>query len=186
MNDSQQTDVLVAEVLRGDVDRYEELIKLYQREVWKVVSSARLDHDTSQDLVQQTFVQSYFSLAKYQPGTNFGFWIKGIARNLVKHEFRSMATKARHVQVYGEELVREWDDPDECNKNEDRRSVALADCMSMLAEGHSRVMSLKYEESLSLEDISRTIGKTIEATKLILWRSRMMVKECIEKKVGGQ
>src|SRR6516164_6917385 len=86
---------IVDRVLRGEIDAYETIVRAYQREVWKVVTAMLFDARGAEDLVQRSFISAYQHLHQFQPGRDFGAWLKEIARNQVRQELRRAAREDR-------------------------------------------------------------------------------------------
>ena len=84
----QELDDVLTRVLGGHVDAYEAIVRAYQSEVWKVVSAMLFNGQRTEDLVQQTFINAYQHIHRYQLGRDFGIWLKEIARNEVRQELR--------------------------------------------------------------------------------------------------
>ena len=57
---------IVIRVLGGETDAYEDLIRGYQQEVWRVVSAMLLNAQKTEDLVQQTFITAFQQLHRYE------------------------------------------------------------------------------------------------------------------------
>ncbi|RYD67895.1 MAG: RNA polymerase sigma factor, partial [Verrucomicrobiaceae bacterium] len=77
-----ETDAIVLQVMSGHREAFGELVERYQVDVWRVLVAVLNDGAVTEDLVQQTFVNAFEHLDQYQPGRDFGLWIKTIARNL--------------------------------------------------------------------------------------------------------
>ena len=52
-----EVDTIVIRVLGGEIDAYEEIVRAFQQEVWKVVAAMLFNVEKTEDLVQQTFIQ---------------------------------------------------------------------------------------------------------------------------------
>lgn len=173
-----QADAVVAGVLSGDIERYQELVEAYQRDVWRVVAGRGYSQDTARELVQQTFVEGYCHLARYQPGRDFRVWLQGIARNLVRKELRTWAHRSRHRESYRahlETLIQEEQDAEG-----DPRLEALATCRESLDAESRSVIDAFYHEGRSLEAIAARLGRSLVAAKQLLWRIRGQLRHCVE------
>src|SRR6266705_4883934 len=106
---SPEIDNIVARVLGGDIDAYEAIVRGYQQEVWRVVAAMLLNAQKTEDLVEQTFINAFQHLHRYERGRDFGAWIKEIARNQVRHEIRHCAREDRRLEVYQSHLGQTYD-----------------------------------------------------------------------------
>src|SRR5438477_9435842 len=93
-------DRVVERVLKGEVEAYGEIVRRFQRDVWKIAAVALQERDATADLVQEIFVEAYFHLGRYQLGRDFGAWVRGVARNHVREGLRSRSRESRLLQSY--------------------------------------------------------------------------------------
>ncbi len=100
-----EADRIVAGVLAGDTPAFAGLIRMYQESVWRIAASMLRDRDATESLVQQVFVDAYFHLDQYAPGTDFGAWVRTVARNRLRKELRSAGREDRRLAVYRERLA---------------------------------------------------------------------------------
>jgi RNA polymerase sigma-70 factor (ECF subfamily) len=176
-------DQLVEQVLAGDVEAYAEIVRLHQREVWTVVAAMLRDVKTTEDLVQQAFVNAYLHLSQYHPGTEFAHWVKSIARNLVRQELRSRSRETRRMEVYRNHLLHRITDDDSA-KDAGLRE-ALKSCREKLPDHSADILDLRYAKAMSFEDIAAGLGRTVEATRQLLSRVRLLLRDCIERRMAG-
>lgn len=171
-------DALVERVLSGRLEAYAEIVRLYQRDVWKVVTAMLHDAKVSEDLVQQVFVNAYTHLEQYQRGSDLGVWIRSIARNQVRQELRSRSRETRRLQVYRRHLVERLNDE---GRGQEELSEALRRCREKLPAHSAEVLDLRYGQALSFERIAAGLGRSVEATRQLLSRVRLMLRDCIER-----
>ncbi len=177
-------DSIIKRVLDGDSDAYAEVVQSYQKDVWRVVVSLLHDVETSQDRVEQVFVEAYLSLDQYKPGSDFGFWIKGIARNVVREELRKKTRESRRMEVYRDHLLARLSDDKEAESYDAALKDSLAQCKDKLPEHSARILDMRYTQGLGFEEIAGELGKTVEATRQLLSRVRLMLRECIDRSIA--
>lgn len=180
---NRESDSLVARVLAGEINAYEAIVRAYQQDVWKVVAAMLLNAQKTEDLVQQTFINAYQQLDRYQSGRDFGAWIKEIARNEVRQELRRQARESRRLEIYHAELLQGYDAPAASAATEPLEE-ALRDCAARLPPASAQVVELRYQAGLSFGQIAVRIGRTVEATRQHLARIRLSLRDCIEKRLA--
>ena len=67
--------------LRGDQRAFEKLVKKYEKPIYFLVRKLGLNHDDTDDVVQETFVKAYTSLNQYDDAYPFFPWLHRIAVN---------------------------------------------------------------------------------------------------------
>jgi RNA polymerase sigma-70 factor (ECF subfamily) len=170
---------LVGRVLDGDTERYADLVRAHQKEVWKVVCAGIGDFKTAEELVHQTFVNAYLRLDRFDRSADFGVWLKAIARNLVRQELRTRVREGRLLELYGARLE------EASEEREDRVAEALQECRKKLPERGAETLDLRYGQALGFEAIARSLGKTVEAARQHLQRLRLQLRDCIRKRLAG-
>jgi len=178
-----ETERCIALVLSGQLDAYAELVQAYQQDVWRVVAAMLLDTQKTEDLVQQAFVNAYRHLDRFEPGRDFGRWLKEIARNLVRHELRTRWREDRRLELYRRHLLSACDDADAAD-TENRVAEALAGCEQNLPADAANLVNLRYRQALDFGQIASRVGRTVEATRQQLARIRLALRDCIQRKLA--
>jgi RNA polymerase sigma-70 factor (ECF subfamily) len=163
----------VRRVLEGDQDAFREIYDAYFRRVYAYVLKRVGDPSEAEDLTQETFTQLYRSLKSYQGRSSLLTWTFGIAHNVCSRYFRH-----RSRWMVG---LRDDRALDECpvESTSERRVDAvrvLDHCDRVLASSrrppHQEIFHLRYGESHSIRAIAGKVGKTNDAVKVSLRRSR--------------
>ena len=80
---------------RGDSDAFRQIIECYQSHVSKLLWRFTRDKTVHEELVQECFVQVYFSLKTYKKRAPFEHWISRIATRV---GYRYWKQTKRHTQ----------------------------------------------------------------------------------------
>ena len=83
-------------VLRGEVERYAELVDRYQAAAWKLAYSAVGNFDDARELSQNGFVKAYQQLGRFRRDAKFSTWLYRIVMNECLDFLRR---RARHPTV---------------------------------------------------------------------------------------
>jgi len=177
-------ETILKRMLSGDSEAYAEVVRLYQKDVWRVVVSLLHDVETSQDRVEQVFVEAYLSLDQYKAGSDFGFWIKGIARNVVREEWRKKTRESRRMEVYRDHLLARLTDDAEADSHDAALKDSLARCKDKLPEHSARILDMRYSQGLGFPEIAHDLGKTVEASRQLLSRVRLLLRDCIDRSIA--
>lgn len=179
-------DAVVARVTAGDVEAYAEVIQRYQGVAWRIAAFALRDQAATEDLVQQVFVSAYEHLASYQQGRDFGAWLRTIARNQVRKELRRQGRDVRKLRSYHAYLTARFEraDEDELRAHEERLRQALARCREELAAPSQSALQLRYEQAQGFAAVAEALGRTVAATRQLLTRTRLALRQCIEQRMA--
>ena len=180
-----EADRIVAEVLAGDTQAFAGLVRLYQETMWRIAAALLRDRDATENLVQQVFVDAYFHLDQYARGTDFGAWIRTVARNRLRKELRTAGREDRRLATYRERLAeRIKAEAGGTRDDSDAYVAALRDCRQALTPRDAAIVRLRYEKGLSFEAIAETQGQSPEAVQRMLSRIRFRLRDCIRHKLN--
>lgn len=180
---SEECDRLIARVRAGEVAVYAELVRAWQADVWKVVVGMLRDGRVAEDLVQQAFVNAYEHLDRYRAGADFGAWIKAIARNLVRLELRGRAREDRRLAAYHALVEARLNDAS-AEAREAELGDALRKCRELVPPPAAEALALRYDHGRDFEDVARSLGRSVEATRQLLARVRAALRDCIQKRLA--
>ena len=72
----------------GSMAAFEDLVRLYQAEVWRLCLQLVRDEALADDATQETFVRAFRFLTRYRGDSKFSTWLFSIARNCALDELR--------------------------------------------------------------------------------------------------
>lgn len=174
---------IVAAVRAGDVEPYALLVLRHQEAVRKVVAALLREWHQTEDIVQQVFIKAFFALDRFEKGRPFAPWVKEIARNEARQELRRQEREGRRLDFYGQHLLTEGLD-DAGDAGRARLEELLWRCRETLAPHVSEVIAQRYQLGRSFQEIAAQIGRTVEATRQMLSRARVALRDCVER-MGG-
>lgn len=175
------TDVeLVRQALAGDTRAFDELMKRYSENIYRLTYSIMRCHADASDLSQETFIRAYRSLARYDERFAFWTWLRRIAVNLC---FNALKRQRRFGFVPLADDGREGQDiPDPRPGPEDsglRRDLERA--LTMLPPEQRTVLVLRVIEEMSYNEISATLGIPVGTVMSRLNRARQKLKELLKE-----
>lgn len=180
-----EADRIVAAVLAGDTPAFAGLVRLYQQAVWGIAAALLRDRDATENLVQQVFVDAYFHLDQYAPGTDFGAWIRTVARNRLRKELRTAVREDRRLATYRERLAERLRSEAAGSRDDsDAYVAALRGCRQALPDRDALLVRLRYEKGLSFEEIAARQGQTPEAVQRMISRIRFRLRDCVQNKLS--
>jgi RNA polymerase sigma-70 factor (ECF subfamily) len=186
-NASQDWD-LVQRSLQGDSRAFADLVRRYERLVFRIAGGFLRDRGEVEDVAQEAFLKAYEALAGFRTGAPFGPWIAQIAT-------RTCYDRLRARQRRGEVA---WDDLNSSEQAEARSFAAgrPADDTTAardLAERALATLSPKDRQALILADalghtaaeVGKMMGCTALAVRLRLHRARRAMRQSAERLLDG-
>jgi RNA polymerase sigma-70 factor (ECF subfamily) len=74
-------DVLVEQAKNGDLEAYAELVQRYRERIYRTIYRYTKNHNDTDDLVQETFLQAFRAIRRFRQKSGFYTWIFRIAVN---------------------------------------------------------------------------------------------------------
>ena len=166
-------------------DRAEEFVFLlarHERQLAAYVMTMVPHYQDADDILQEAKVVMWRSFSKFEKGTNFGAW----ARKVAFHQVLAYRKRKHRDRLdFSEEFLRSVADEAESNAPRlEMRERALQECIAKLPADHGEVVRLRYQESLSLEDMAARLGRTVCALYRQLSRVRQVLHECVSKSLN--
>jgi RNA polymerase sigma-70 factor, ECF subfamily len=155
----------------------ERLVELYADDVWRYASSKLRRREDAEDVTMETFAHAMKCWNRVAKADSPKLWLLAIARNKAHDALRKSYRRAESPLEERSEVPADVDPP---HREELRQ--ALAD-MPML---HREVLTLKYVSGLSIEEISRSIGRSATATNSLLQRARQSLRERAQQLIEAQ
>jgi len=179
---SRQENVLVAQGLkRHDAELLDQLILQYQHRLLRYLLFLTSNREMAEDLFQETWMRVLMRGAQFNGNSRFDTWLFTIARNLVidMRRKRSMVSLEDLCETGGEERPIEFasSDPtpfDFYQKLENSKLVTEA--LLSLDPLHREVLTLRFHEELSLEEISKVTRAPLSTVKSRLYRGLAALK----------
>lgn len=79
---------VVAAARRGDLDAFEQLVRRFQGDVWRLSFHLVRDEALADDVTQNAFVRVFRFLPRYRGDSKFTTWLFSIVRNCALDEIR--------------------------------------------------------------------------------------------------
>jgi RNA polymerase sigma factor (sigma-70 family) len=154
---------LVQRTLAGDHRAFAELLCRHQDSAVNLARRMVGNRSDGEDVAQESFLRAFRHLQRFDPARGFRPWLLGITANLARNHIRG-----RWRRKIREEALPAPED----NVPQDPRLAALDEALAALDPSARAILTLKYMEGFSLEDISRSLGIRNSAVKMRLARAR--------------
>lgn len=130
------------------------------------------NREDAEDLTQDTFVKAYRNIHRYDSKYSFSTWLYTIARRTAYNHFRD----SKPTESLEYDIAESGETPDEEVAVEDERSWVWKAAAKLKAD-YREALTLKYIDDLSIEEISKVMGKSQTNIKIILFRARNQLKK---------
>lgn len=169
---------LIDRTLAGDGAAYGILVERFQRKMYRVALSIVRDEAEADAITQDTFVQAFTHLTKFEGRAGFDTWLTRIAINksrdsLRRRKFVSLITFRSDEDGESEqmlEIVDDRPDPERQFLSSQLRS-AIVRAERQLSAQQKTIFRLRHYENLALEDIADHLGLNAGTVRAHLFRA---------------
>jgi len=179
-------DGLITSAQKGDQAAFGEIVRRYQRAVYRVAYALTRNASDADDLAQETFVRAWGAIGRFELGQPLYPWLARIATNQAYSLFR---TRKRRPETPLEPLLeagQQWgvdDDPSDHTANREH-SARLRSCFDKLAPEHQSVLALRVLQDLSYDEIAHALNVPIGTVMSRLSRARAELKKRMIEPTG--
>jgi RNA polymerase sigma-70 factor (ECF subfamily) len=189
-NEEQHPDVALVERVRaGDVSAYDELVRKYDRQVFRIAQHITQNREDAEDVMQDAFLKAYEKLDQFQGNSKFYTWLVRIAVNESLMRLRKRRT-GRMVSI-DEDVVTDdgsvprdladWAPDPEQNYTQSELQKILEKTIKGLPPGFRVVFELRDVQGLSTEDTAEALNLSVPAVKSRLLRARLQLRERLSR-----
>jgi len=167
---------LIERTLAGDGNAFGMLVERFQRKIYRTARAIVRDDAEADAITQDTFVQAYTHLAKFEGRAELETWLTRIAINRSRDSLR----RRRFVSLFtvnddGEsqaiiEPVDERPDPERQMMGSELRN-AIVKAERGLSSQQKTIFRLRHYENLSLEEIADHLGLRAGTVRAHLFRA---------------
>lgn len=173
-SDHESDASLIARILGGEADLYEEVMRRYQRLVASVIYKMGIPANDMEDLVSEVFIKAYRNLARYRPENAFSTWIYRIATNRALDEIRSRRHRSRFGPL--DERLPAPGPGVEGTVSAGDRSAAVARALEQLPKEYRAPLVLLHMEDRKVSEIADLLGIPQGTVKTRLARGRVKLR----------
>ena len=180
---------LVQAAKAGNIDAFEQLVRRYDRNVFRIAQHITQNHEDAEDVVQDAFLKAFQNLKNFQEQSKFYTWLVRIAVNEALMKLRrrrtgKMVSLDEDVQTEDDSVPREvadWAPNPEQLYNQAELHEILDKTIQGLPPGFRTVFVLRDVEGLSTEETAEALDLSIPAVKSRLLRARLQLRNRLTK-----
>src|SRR6202789_597617 len=169
----------------GEVSAFEQLVKRYDRKLFRIAQGVTHNAEDSQDAVQEAFFKAFQNLDSFREKSQFSTWLIRITVNQSLMKLRKQrATREvslnEDFQTDNDTLpmeIADWaPNPEQLYRESELRDI-LIKTLKELPLILRAVFVLRDIEGLSIDQTAQVLNVSHTAVKARLWRSRLQLRE---------
>ena len=183
----QRRDISLLERARdGDLEAFNDLVTLYQDQLFALVVRMVPDRDQASDAVQEAFFSAYRNLTSFRGGS-VKSWLNRICVNAAMDQQR--AKKRRPVQPYPELDDETWQPPAGIEADPERtaldgeRTRILGRALAAITDDQRAAIVLYDVEGYDYAEIAEMTGVSLGTVKSRIHRGRLALRGLLEDRM---
>ena len=173
---------LVLQAQAGDSEAFGQLYDAYMERIYRFVYFRVEDQQTAEDITSQVFLKAWNNLDRFRfSRTPYLAWLYTIAHNAVIDHYRT-----RKVTTALDDVQLSQPDHSEAVENEIDLTVemkSVKSALQTLTDDQQKVLTLKFIEGMSNNEIARHLGKREGAIRALQMRGLQALAKQLEEKM---
>jgi len=179
---------LIQQALGGSQAAYGELMSNYNDSIYYLVLKMVRDKEEAEDLKIEIFGKAFLKLEQYTTQFAFSTWLFRIASNHCIDFIRKKRMKTYSIDQqdadsengsWSLDIRSENKDPEEAFIHEQKIKLMRLE-VTKLKEPYQELVTLRYFEELSYDEIAEQLSLPLGTVKAQLFRARAMLSEMLE------
>jgi RNA polymerase sigma-70 factor (ECF subfamily) len=176
---------MIAAILAGDIQRFHELIRPYERSVYVMAQSYMKNEADAEDVAQEAIVRAFRKLASFRAESKFSTWLISITINEARTRLRrqilvrmeSLDQLPDEDKALSPAMLRDWREiPSDAIEREEVRKL-IQKAVDLLPDIYREVFLLRDVEELSINEAAEALKISIPSVKVRLHRARLMLQK---------
>lgn len=177
---------LVALSIQGDTESFNQLILRWERPIYALAYRVIGREEEARDVVQETFLRAFRSIANFRGQAKFSSWIYRIALNLCRDWIRRERRAPITPTPEGVDVIEMAVAPEPAESIEelvDRHDLsrAVADAMALLPEEQRTAIILKEYHGMTFQEIADLQGCPLSTVKTRLYQGLSVLRRHLQQ-----
>lgn len=177
---------IINRILDGEKHLYEIIVRKYNPYLYKVGRSYNYNHEDTQDLMQETYIDAFKNLNQFEQRSNFKTWLTRIMLNNCYRKKEKAAFKNEVSEEYANEYATplfgddsSYDTGKQVRK-EELKSI-IENALGLIPEDFRMVFSLREINGFNVAETADLLNISEANVKVRLNRAKTMLRELLEK-----
>ncbi|QNI34866.1 sigma-70 family RNA polymerase sigma factor [Alloacidobacterium dinghuense] len=176
---------LIAAILAGDREKFHDLIRPYERQVYLTALTLVKNETEAEDVAQEAILRAYRKLAGFRGDAKFSTWLIAItlneARSRLREEKRAIVDSLDDHDAqegdYTPAALTDWREvPSEVLERQEIRAL-MQQAVAELPDTFRQVVILRDMEELSVNETAEALGISVALVKVRLHRARLLLQK---------
>jgi RNA polymerase sigma factor (sigma-70 family) len=175
---------IIQRILNGEISLYEMIVRRFNSDLYKVGRSYNYNHQDTQDLMQDTFIDAYKSLSSFEGRSGFKTWIIRIMLNNCYRKKKKSGFKNEIMQDMNENskpmFTHSSNDTDKVVQNRELGYI-IEEALARIPYDYRMTFALREINGLHVSETADLLRISEANVKVRLNRAKAMLRKEIEK-----
>lgn len=175
---------IIERVLSGEKSLYEIIVRRFNPYLYKIGRSYNYNHQDTQDLMQETFINAYKSLSQFEGRANFRTWITRIMLNNCYRKGNKLSFKNETAQDMNDNskpmFINSNNGTEKLVHNHELKHI-IEDALVKIPFDYRMVFSLREINGLNVSETASLLNINEPNVKVRLNRAKAMLRNEITK-----
>ncbi|UOK41900.1 MULTISPECIES: RNA polymerase sigma factor [Flavobacterium] len=161
-------------------EAFRKLVRQYQRPLYNHIRTIVLNHDDTDDVLQNTFVKVFQNLKNFKGESKLFSWVYRIATN---ESITFINQRAKKSGISSEEIKDKMINnlQADVDYDGDEIQMKLQKALTILPEKQQLVFKMKYFQELKYEEISEILGTSVGGLKASYFHAVKKIEEFLNE-----
>lgn len=169
---------VISNIRLGKTEQYEFIIKRYQNDIIKLVSTLMLSPEENTAITQHIFLKCFENLHMFNLNSSFEDWIKKIAVNEVLTYIKQAKDIPFHLLHYFSELEQHLTFED-FFKSYDEKKNEIEHFTKQQSQIVRKILQFRFQKNYSVKQIAELMDKKPADIEKVLYLSRKHLSESL-------
>lgn len=174
----------IRQFLQGDSSAFNLLVELFGQRVMRLVQKMIYSHHDAQDVYSEIWLKVAQNLHKYDQSLPFHTWLYRLASNTCidfLRKKRELVLEEEKLHGHMQKRSGNYGNTPETLYLQKELQIDLNELLTRLDETDRLIVTLRFAEELSYEEIGRIVGMSKNAVGTRLFRARKQLKELLQQ-----
>ncbi len=173
---------LVRRAQQGDAEAFSMLVSEHQQFVYNLALRGLQDSHEAEDAAQDAFVRAWMALPNFRGQSQFRTWLYRIVTNVC---YNRMPKLRRQMAAMGDDQVIDVPDEDSDDPADEveasQRRAYLHEQIDELPESYKILVTLRYQQGLSYDEIASVLSLPLGTVKTGLFRAKAQLRQALHQ-----
>lgn len=186
-SDHDSDAALASRVVAGEHAAFEQIMRRYNRRLYRLARATLRDPDEAQDALQDAYVHAFRAIAQYRGEAALSTWLSRLVLNECFARLRRSARRQNVVPIVASQAIDldavaadDRERPDEAAGRAEIRRV-LEQKVDALPEAFRVVFVMRTVEEMTVEEIAEALGIPEATVRTRHFRARSLLREALAR-----